>query len=66
MAYAYLDLGNPDIVVVDGVGDFKAKYLDHVIEALKTLRDRWNQGQEVSQIAMHLLADDPVPDAARF
>ena len=66
MSYAYLDLGNPDIIVIDGIGDFEAKYLDDVIRALTALKNRWNNGQEVSQIAMHLLADYRVSNAARF
>jgi hypothetical protein len=52
---------DPDgtIVVIDGVGDFAAEYLDDVIQALTTLRDRMNQGQDVTQIAMRLLAGWP-------
>ena len=57
--YAYRDRG---IVVIDGVGDFAAEYLDDVIQALTTLRDRMNQGQDVTQIAMSRRAGWPLPD----
>jgi hypothetical protein len=54
-----LDRFEPSVVIVDGVGAFAPEHLDDVIQALTTLRDRMNQGQDVTQIAMHLLAGWP-------
>jgi hypothetical protein len=68
--YAYLDRDidfnldrlEPSVVIVDGVGAFATEHLDDVIQALTTLRDRMNQGQDVTQIAMSRRAGWPLPD----
>jgi hypothetical protein len=61
--YAYLDHG---LVSIDGCGQFSGFDLDDVISSLTTLRDRMNQGQDVSQITMNRLAGWPELETEPF